>query len=98
VDYTTTEQPDTFAVLADLAQAMEDDARHAGLMRNPAQEVDGFAQLPVELQETVKSMSSEELAAVGRMHAALLANGFSVQNGSTGREDAGGGVRRLSMF
>ena len=97
MDYTTTE-PDTFAVLADLAQAMEDGTRLRGLLRDPAAEVQGFAQLPVELQETVKRMSADEMAAVGRMHAALLANGFSVQNGDTGREGAGGGLRRLSMF
>ncbi len=97
MDYTMTEQRDPFAVLADLAHALEDGARRPGLLRDPAAEVDGFAQLPVELQETVKAMSAEEMAAVGRMHAALLANGFSVQNGDTGKEGAGG-PRRLSMF
>ena len=94
MEYTKTEQPDTFAVLADLAQALEDGARRPGLLDDPAAEVPGFDQLPAELQQTVKAMSAEELAAVGRMHAALLANGFSVQNGN-GREDA---ARRLSMF
>ena len=98
MENTTTEQTDTFAVLADLAQALEDAARRPGLMRDPTREVAGFAQLPTELQETVKSMSAEEMAAVGRMHAALLANGFSVQNGSDSTEAAGGGARRLSMF
>jgi len=94
VDYTTTENRDTFAVLADLAQALQDGARRPGLLNDPAAEVEGFAQLPAELQETVKGMSAGELAAVGRLYAALLANGFFVQNGS-GREDA---ARRLAMF
>ncbi len=98
MEYTTTEQRDTFAVLADLAQALEDAERRPRLGRNPTAEVDGFELLPVELQETVKAMSVDEMAAVGRMHAALLANGFSVQNGSDGTEAGGGGVRRLSMF
>ena len=97
MDDTTTQTPDTFAVLADLAQAMGNGTRLQGLVHDPASAVDGFAQLPEELQETVKGMSAEEMAAVGRMHAALLASGFSVQNGDTGREGAGG-VRRLSMF
>ncbi len=95
MDNATTENRDTFAVLADLAQALQDHARRPGLLDDPAAEVQGFHLLPTELQETVKGMSAGEMAAVGRLHSVLLENGYSVQNGN-GREDAGG--RRLSMF
>jgi hypothetical protein len=94
VDYTTTENRDIFAVLADLAQALQDSARRPKLLDDPAREVEGFEQLPVELQETVKAMSAQEMAAVGRVHAVLLENGYFVQNGNA-REDLG---LRLSMF
>ena len=94
MDYPTTENRDTFAVLADLAQAMQDAARRPKLLDDPAREVEGFDQLPVDLQEAVKDMSAQEMAAVGRVHAALLKNGYFVQNGDS-REDLG---LRLSMF
>jgi hypothetical protein len=94
VDYTTTENRDTFAVLADLAQAMQDAARRPKLLDDPATEVEGFERLPSDLQETFKAMSAQEMAVVGRVHAVLLENGFFVQNGNA-REDL---PLRLSMF
>jgi hypothetical protein len=94
VDYTTTESRDTFAVLADLARALQDSARRPKLLDDPAAEVEGFERLPPDLQETVKAMSSQEMAAVGRLHAVLMELGFFVQNGDSGRDLP----LRLSMF
>ena len=94
VDNTMTGHRDTFAVLADLAHALQDVGRRPKLLDDPAAEVEGFEQLPAELQETVKAMSTEEMAAVGRVHAVLLQHGYFVQNGIDS-EDLG---LRLSMF
>jgi len=94
VEDTKTGSRDTFAVLADLARAMQDAGRRQKLRDDPAREVEGFDQLPSELRETFAEMSPQEMAAVGRVHAALVETGYFVRNGD-GREDL---PLRLSMF
>jgi hypothetical protein len=71
---------DRFAVLAHVAQVLADDARRGKFRQDPVSTVEGFDSLPEDLQATLRSMSDEELAATGRMNAALIDSGFAVEN------------------
>jgi hypothetical protein len=71
---------DRFAVLAEVAQVLADDKRRSGFRDDPVSAVAGFDSLPEDLQATLRSMSDEELAATGRMNAALIDSGFAVEN------------------
>jgi hypothetical protein len=77
----STPTTDSFAVLAEVAEAIADEERLTGFHRDPVSVVPGFDRLPEDLKATLKDMTDDELRAVGRMNTALTRSGFYVRNG-----------------
>jgi hypothetical protein len=79
VDTTSGHRTDTFAVLAQVARAVGDRAMRPKFREDPIGTVEGFDQLPPDVQDMFRSMGDEELAALGTMCETLAANGYSVE-------------------
>jgi hypothetical protein len=79
VDDATGYRTDTFAVLARVARAAADKAQRSRFREDPIGVVEGFADLPSDVQAMFRSMGEEELAALGRMCDTLTANGYVVE-------------------
>jgi hypothetical protein len=77
----STPTTDSFAVLAEVAEAIADEERLNRFHRDPVSVVPGFDRLPADLKATLKDMTDDELRAVGRMNTALTRSGFYVRNG-----------------
>jgi len=78
----------SFAVLSEFARAAADDQRRGKLVENPAATVEGFDQLPADVQAVLRDMTADQLRAVARVNQSLIDNGFSVEHDGL----------RLSMF
>ncbi len=79
VDTTSGYRTDTFAVLAQVAQAVGDRALRPKFREDPIGTVEGFDQLPAEVQDMFRSMGDEELAALGKLCETLAASGYAVE-------------------
>ena len=81
VDTTSGYRTDSFAVLAEVARVVGDRALRPKFREDPIGTVEGFDQLPPDVQEMFRSMGDEELAALGRMCETLAASGYAVEVG-----------------
>ena len=78
-DPTTDNRTDTFAVLARVARVAADKALRSRFREDPVGTVEGFAELPSDVQDMFRSMGDEELAVLGRTCETLSANGYVVE-------------------
>ena len=70
---------DTVAILAEVARALAEPGRRRTFREDPVGTVEGFDQLPSEVQDMFRSMGEEELAALDRFCDTLSGAGYTVQ-------------------